>query len=65
MDENGTVVRDGAVVVEDSVITAVGAWSDLRARYPQATVIGDAEALVTPGYVNGHQHMTGDRLVHS
>ncbi len=65
MDENGTVVRDGAVLVEDSVITAVGAWSDLHVRHPHATVIGDAEALVTPGYVNGHQHMTGDRLVHS
>ena len=28
-------------------------------------MIGDADALVTPGYVNAHQHLTGDRLVHS
>ena len=28
-------------------------------------MIGDAESLVTPGYVNAHQHLTGDRLVHS
>ena len=28
-------------------------------------MIGDADSLVTPGYVNAHQHLTGDRLVHS
>ena len=33
--------------------------------HPGARVIGDAESLVTPGYVNAHQHLTGDRLVHS
>ncbi len=65
MDADGTVVRDGAVRVEHSVITAVGTWSELRAQHPEATVVGDAEAIVTPGYVNAHQHMTGDRLVHS
>ena len=32
---------------------------------PHAEVIGDATAVVTPGYVNAHQHLTGDRLVRS
>ena len=28
-------------------------------------MIGAADSLVTPGYVNGHQHLTGDRLIAS
>ena len=59
------VVGDGAVAVSGDRIVAVGSWSSLRAAHPAAAVIGDAEALITPGYVNGHQHLTGDRLVHS
>jgi 5-methylthioadenosine/S-adenosylhomocysteine deaminase len=65
VDTDGTVLHDAAVRVQGSLITAVGAWAELRAQHPTATVIGDADSIVTPGYVNGHQHMTGDRLVHS
>ena len=65
MDAERTVVSDGAVAVRGDRIVAVGPWADLRAAHPDATVIGDADALVTPGYVNAHQHLTGDRLVHS
>lgn len=65
MDAGRTVVRNGAVAVDGSTIVEVGAYEALRAAYPTAEVIGDADSLVTPGYVNGHQHLTGDRLVHS
>jgi 5-methylthioadenosine/S-adenosylhomocysteine deaminase len=65
MDAAGTVVSDGAVVVRGDVIDAVGDFAELRRLHPDATVIGDASSIVTPGYVNGHQHLTGDRLVHS
>jgi 5-methylthioadenosine/S-adenosylhomocysteine deaminase len=65
MDGARTVVGDGAVAVRGDVITAVGTWGQLRAQHPLARVIGDAGSLVTPGYVNAHQHLTGDRLVHS
>ena len=65
MDDARTVVGDGAVAVGGDVIVDVGRWDELRASYPEARVIGDAESLVTPGYVNAHQHLTGDRLVHS
>ncbi len=65
MDSDRTVVRDGAVAVSGSSISAVGEFAELHARHPDAAVIGDAQSIVTPGYVNGHQHLTGDRLVHS
>jgi 5-methylthioadenosine/S-adenosylhomocysteine deaminase len=65
MDGTRTVVRDSAVAVHGHIIVAVGPWDQLRSQYPEARVIGDADALVTPGYVNAHQHLTGDRLVHS
>ena len=53
------------VVVRGEHIDAVGPWSELHARYPDAAVVGDGEGLVTPGYVNAHQHLTGDRLIAS
>ena len=65
MDADRTVVRDGAVLVQGTLIAAVESFETLRRAHPQALVIGDAEAVVTPGYINAHQHVTGDRLVHS
>jgi 5-methylthioadenosine/S-adenosylhomocysteine deaminase len=65
MDRSRTRLVDAAVAVADGAIVAVGGWSHLRAAHPGAIVVGDADALVTPGYVNAHQHVTGDRLVQS
>ncbi|MGD9995465.1 MAG: amidohydrolase family protein [Ilumatobacteraceae bacterium] len=65
MDHDRTALANGAVAVGGGVIVAVGPWEELRASHPDARVIGDADSLVTPGYVNAHQHLTGDRLVHS
>lgn len=65
VDGDRRTIADGAVAVSGELIVAVGTWAELRAAYPGAAVIGDAESLVTPGYINAHQHLTGDRLVHS
>ncbi|MEO7398894.1 MAG: amidohydrolase family protein, partial [Ilumatobacteraceae bacterium] len=65
MDAAATVVSGGAVAVSGEVIVAIDTFERLRAEHPNARVIGNAQAVVTPGYVNGHQHLTGDRLVHS
>jgi len=59
------VVVDGAVLVVDDLVREVGAWSDMQTRFPQAEVLGSENSVVTPGYVNAHQHLTGDRLVRS
>lgn len=65
MDAHRTVVRDGAVAVRGAVIDAVGPYAELQAQHPGAEVVGGPHDLVTPGYVNAHQHLTGDRLVRS
>jgi 5-methylthioadenosine/S-adenosylhomocysteine deaminase len=65
MDAAATVIVDGAVAVRGPAIVAVGPFDELRADHTQAMVVGAADALVTPGYVDAHQHLTGDRLVHS
>ncbi len=65
MDAARTVVSGGAVAVAGTTIVAIDSFEVLRTLHPHARVIGDADSLVTPGYVNGHQHLTGDRLVHS
>ena len=59
------IIGDGAVVISGDTIAAVGSFDDLRAAHPDANVSGHSGDLVLPGYVNGHQHLTGDRLIQS
>jgi 5-methylthioadenosine/S-adenosylhomocysteine deaminase len=50
--------RDGAVAISGETIAAVGLFADLKTRYPDAKVVGDAHGIVTPGLVNAHTHMS-------
>ena len=65
MDPDRRIIHGGAVAVDDDVITAVGSFVEVRARHTDAEVSGADTDLVMPGYVNGHQHLTGDRLIQS
>jgi 5-methylthioadenosine/S-adenosylhomocysteine deaminase len=65
MNARRDIVHDGAVAVRDGEIIAIGKAADLRARWPHANHLGDARAVVTPGCVNAHHHLTGDRLIRS
>jgi 5-methylthioadenosine/S-adenosylhomocysteine deaminase len=65
MDPQRQILRDGAVAVAGDTIVALGKATDLRAAWPDARVLGDPDAVVTPGFVNAHHHLTGDRLVRS
>ena len=42
------VLSGGAVVVEGETIAEVGAWEELRARHPDADVLGSDQAVVLP-----------------
>lgn len=57
MDARDRVVRDGGVAIDGARIVDVGAWTEVRARYPQAEVVGGDDAVVLPGLVNAHNHM--------
>ena len=65
MDAERAIISGGAVAVAEGKIAAVGKADHIRARYPGAPERGSADALVVPGFVNAHQHLTADRLVAS
>ena len=65
MDADRRVVDNGAVLIDGTEIKAVGSWSEIRAVSPEASVAGSEGDLVVPGYINAHQHLTGDRLIQS
>ena len=57
VDEDSTVVRDGAVAVHEGRIVAVGAAGELAERYPARETIDAEGCLVLPGLVNAHTHL--------
>ncbi len=59
------MIGDGAVAIDGSIIQAVGRFEEVRAAHPHHDVVGSITDLVVPGYINGHQHLTGDRLIQS
>ena len=56
---NRDVVADGALIVEDRRVVAVGSRSDLEARGSFDRVVGSADHVVMPGFINGHFHSLG------
>jgi 5-methylthioadenosine/S-adenosylhomocysteine deaminase len=56
MEGNADVVKDGAVVVDDGMIVAVGRYEELAARYHAREVVGGRGRVVLPGLINGHTH---------
>src|SRR4051812_1943860 len=60
MDGDRRVLRDGAVEVTGATITAVGPAAELGEADHHAP-----DAILLPGLVDAHQHLTGDRLVRS
>jgi cytosine/adenosine deaminase-related metal-dependent hydrolase len=50
-------IPDGAVLQEDGVITAIGAYADLKVKHPKAPVLGSGNEILLPGFVNGHHHI--------
>ena len=65
MDESRRGISDGAVVSVNGRIDFVGDVAEAVDRHPSATVLGGPSSIVTPGLINAHQHLTGDRLIRS
>lgn len=57
VDADRRVIRDGAVVIVDGRITHVGKASELRAISADRVIDG-SEMVVTPGFLNGHMHIS-------
>jgi 5-methylthioadenosine/S-adenosylhomocysteine deaminase len=65
MNPRREILRRGAVAIRGGEIVAVDRADELRARWPHVAVTGDERAVITPGFVNAHHHLTGDRLLRS
>jgi guanine deaminase len=51
-----TYVEDGALVIEAGHVREAGAWSEISARYPGASVERFDNALLVPGFIDSHVH---------
>jgi 5-methylthioadenosine/S-adenosylhomocysteine deaminase len=65
LDAERHIVLDGALAIGGGRILAVGTTADVRAAHPGVTELDASGCVVTPGFVNTHQHTTGDPLARS
>ena len=65
MNPGREIITDGAIGIDGTTITNVDTFSAVKSQLPNAPVSGTATDLLLPGYINGHQHLTGDRLIQS
>ncbi|MGB9683632.1 MAG: N-ethylammeline chlorohydrolase [Candidatus Bathyarchaeota archaeon] len=55
--QNGKIIKDGAVVIENDVIVDVGKSREMLRKYPRGYERLDAKGkVVIPGLINTHQH---------
>ena len=57
VDHQRRVIRDGSVVVRDGRITHVGKADELRHVHADQVIDGSGK-VVTPGFLNGHMHIS-------
>ena len=57
------IIENGAVVVRDEKIVAVGTTAELRASYPNEPTLDASNCVLMPGFVDPHTHVIwgGDR----
>jgi 5-methylthioadenosine/S-adenosylhomocysteine deaminase len=57
IDENDTILEDGAIAISDGRIISVGATQELIQRYPDYRQMDATGMVVMPGLVNAHTHL--------
>lgn len=57
------IIEDGAVVIRDEKIVAVGTTPELKAAYPNEPTLDAGKCVLMPGFVDPHTHVIwgGDR----
>jgi imidazolonepropionase len=57
------IIHNGAVLIEDDLITAVGPSDEMRVIYQEHEMIDVGDRVVMPGFVDPHTHLiwAGDR----
>ncbi len=59
LDETSGLIEQGAVLVRDQRIAALGPEAELRARYPTAQFVDARGGLIMPGFLCTHTHFYG------
>ena len=57
--DEGTIISDGAVLIEGDRIAAIGTTADLIKEYPANEIIDANGGLVMPGNICAHTHFYG------
>ncbi|GMQ78393.1 MAG: putative aminohydrolase SsnA [Anaerolineae bacterium] len=57
--ESNEIIDDGALLIQDGKISAVGSGNDLAANHPDAESIDAGGQLVMPGNICAHTHFYG------
>lgn len=65
MDAQRRIILDGAIAIAGDTIVAVGTTSEIRAAFPGTREHDATDCVVTPGFINTHQHITGDPMARS
>jgi cytosine/adenosine deaminase-related metal-dependent hydrolase len=58
-EDPNRIIEDGALLIEDGLIRAVGTTNDLLVRYPQAEKMDAQGQLAMPGNICAHTHFYG------
>ena len=54
---------DGLLVIENGIIKAYGAYSDLSTKYPGVPTTHIKDRIILPGFIDGHIHMPQTRVL--
>jgi cytosine/adenosine deaminase-related metal-dependent hydrolase len=62
---DGPPIADGAVVVQEERIAAVGPWPEIRQRFTSEAVTDLGERVILPGFINAHCHLDYSNFRHA
>lgn len=62
MDDERRIIKDAAVALQGDRITHVGKTADILPLVAPREVIDGRRFVMTPGFVNGHIHITGEPI---
>ena len=65
MDDQRRIILNGAVAISGGQIVAVDTAQIIRQTYPGSRQLDATDCVITPGFINTHQHITGDPLARS
>ena len=51
-------IRNGAIRVNDGIVTEIGLWDELHSKFPTDPVVGGINDIIIPGLINVHGHFS-------